>query len=161
MSMIYRKTVKGQTEVETRAHRLPPRLRAALIIIDGRRPSDELLKLMPTGAAEALAQLHAEGFIEETAVPAPVTAPAPLTPLPTQPGALPGGTVTVNFEQRRRDAVRALADLVGPMGEALALKMERARNASELRPYVETAVQVIANTRGRQAAVDFARRFGD
>ena len=37
MSTIFRKTAKGTSEVETRANRLPPRLRAALILVDGRQ----------------------------------------------------------------------------------------------------------------------------
>lgn len=157
MSIVYRKTTKGQTEIETRAHRLPPRLRAALIVVDGKRSADELVKLIPTGAAEALAQLDAEGFIKEKAAPGfnAATAPAPLgSEVPvTAPAPL-------SFEQLRREAVRKLTELVGPMGEALAMKMERARSDAELQPLIDTARQVIANTRGNQAAADYGARFG-
>ena len=37
MSIIFRKTAKGISEIETREHRLTPRVRNALILVDGRR----------------------------------------------------------------------------------------------------------------------------
>ncbi len=46
MATIYRKTAKGHSEIETRAHRLAPRLRSALIMVDGRRSDDEVRKLI-------------------------------------------------------------------------------------------------------------------
>ena len=39
MSTVYRKTAKGQAEIDTRAYRLLPRLRQALILVDGRAPT--------------------------------------------------------------------------------------------------------------------------
>ncbi len=45
------------------------------------------------------------------------------------------------------------------MSEALAIKMERARNADELRTLAQTAQRIIGNARGGQAATDFASRF--
>ncbi len=65
------------------------------------------------------------------------------------------------FEATRADAVRAFTDLVGPMAEALAIRMERARSHDELRPLVQTAQSVIGNSRGAQAAADYrARVYG-
>jgi hypothetical protein len=57
--------------------------------------------------------------------------------------------------------VRNLTDLVGPIGEALSMRMERTRGADELRPLLAVALQVIANTRGRAAAAEFEARFSD
>ena len=37
MATVYRKTDKGRNEIETRANRLLPRLRSALIVVDGQR----------------------------------------------------------------------------------------------------------------------------
>ena len=66
MATIYRKTEKGRQEVDTRAHRLTPRLRAALILVDGQRSQAELVKLVPPNAAQ-FDTLVAEGFIEQVA----------------------------------------------------------------------------------------------
>ena len=74
MPTIYRKTPKGQAEVETRADRLPPRLRGALILVDGRRSEDDLTKLVPNDAAQVLRSPldgHARGVAGDAA---PVTA---------------------------------------------------------------------------------------
>ena len=156
MPHIHRKTAKGLAEIETRVHRLPPRLRSALILVDGKRSDDELAKLVlqdPEGTLKALLE---GGFIE----PSGELPPAERAPEPRPAPAAPAAPVPPSFEQTRRAAVRALTDLVGPMAEAVALRMEKARNPDELRPLLTLAMQVIANTRGRQMAADYGRRFG-
>jgi hypothetical protein len=158
MATTYRKSSKGAAEIETRAHRLSPRLRAALIVVDGRRNTHDLYKLIPQQAEETLAALLEQGFIEPVSEG---SASAPPTPAPTaapRPAARPAA---VDFETHRRDAVRRLTDQVGPMGEALAMRIERCRSAEELRPLIGLAAQVIANTRGRAAAADFTARFSE
>ena len=60
MSTIYRKTAKGHAEIETRALRLPPRLRGALIMVDGQRSVEDLAKLIPGDAVQTLEQLLAD-----------------------------------------------------------------------------------------------------
>jgi hypothetical protein len=63
------------------------------------------------------------------------------------------------FEALRADLVRSFTDSVGPMSDALAIKMERARSAGELLALAETAQRIIANARGGQAASDFGSKF--
>jgi hypothetical protein len=160
MATIYRKTAKAQEEIDTRAHRLVPRLRTALILVDGRRSDDELRKMIMLQADETLAALLAQGFIEvagevEAPRPRPAAPVAPAAGVPAPAVAAPSGKA---FEQQRREAVRAFTDLVGPMGEVLAMKMEKARSADELRPLLETARQIIANSRGGSSAAQFAER---
>ena len=167
MSIIYRKSAKGVAEIETRAHRLPPRLRSVLIIIDGKRSASELKGLILAQADETLASLLEQGFIEAVgsapaaparAFAAPMSAPPSASPSAPAPATRPAAA---DFDTRRRDMVRRLTDLVGPLGEALAMRMERTRNADELRPLLAVALQVISNTRGRAAAADFEARFSD
>lgn len=156
MVNFHRKTPKGLAEIETRANRLPPRLRSALILVDGKRSDDEVARMVLQDPDGTLKALEEGGFIEryEAAPAEPARAPLarPAPPAPTM--------AAPSFEQTRKEAVRALTDLVGPMAEAVALRMERARNADELRPLLTLAMQVIANTRGRQMSVDYGRRFG-
>jgi hypothetical protein len=160
MSIIYRKSAKGVAEIETRAHRLPPRLRSALIIIDGRRSASELKKLILAQADETLATLLEQGFIEAADTAAATPARPSATPTaPTSP--TPTARPAADFNARRQDMVRRLTDLVGPIGEALSMRMERTRSADELRPLLAVASQVIANTRGRAAATEFEARFSD
>jgi hypothetical protein len=156
MPTIFRKTAKGVTEIETRAHRLAPRMRSALIMVDGKRSDADLRPLIQQQPDETLAALAEQGFIEVlAAAPDAAQAPraAPAAAAPARPAA--------DFEARRRAAVRGLNDQLGPLAETLAIKIERARTADELRPLLATAVQVIGNARGRGAAADYAARFAD
>lgn len=154
MPLIYRKTAKGLSEIETRANRLPPRLRSALIVVDGKRNLAELrpLILQPD---ETLAALAEQGFIEAIRDAAPPPPPPAAAPAP----AASAGNAS-DFEQTRRAAVRALNDLLGPAAESLAIKMEKARNLGELTPLLTQGAQTVANMRGRGAAEAFAKRFG-
>jgi len=153
MATIFRKTVKGVDEIATRANRLVPRLRTALILVDGTRNEAELGKLIAQNADETLQELVRQGYIEATVeVPSkPVRAAAP----PTGHGELEGSS----FAKFRADAVRAFNDLTGPTGEALAIKMEKAATREQLGPLLQTAYQIIGNARGAQAALEFKARF--
>lgn len=163
MSTVYRKTAKGQSEIETRAHRLPPRLRGALILVDGRRSDEELAKLIPAEPQATLAHLLDEGFIEPvSATPAPaapVDRSTSVRPTERQASPPPAATREVPVEALRRDAVRFLNDQLGPAAEFLALRIERARSVSELRPLLATAVQTLRGARGAAVAETFAARF--
>jgi hypothetical protein len=166
MAIIYRKTAKGVAEIETRAHRLTPRMRSALIFVDGKRSDAELATMIQQQATETLHALAGQGFIEVLAIGSATTAPAPVaaaTPRPSAPppaAAAPASPVP-DLQARRREAVRAVNDLLGPAGESAALRLERARNIDELRAALSTAVQTIGAARGRQAAEAFAARFND
>ncbi len=161
MPTLFRKTAKGQAEIETRAHRLSPRLRALLIMVDGKRDLAALSALVPQQADVAVAELLAQGFIEATgdntaATPTPAAAPAAAAPAAASASA-PGPAP--DFDKLRREAVRALTDIAGPAAETVALRMEKARNADELRPLIAQAAQTVANMRGRAAAEAYAARF--
>jgi hypothetical protein len=153
MATTYRKTPKGISEIETRAHRLSPRLRSALIMVDGKRSDDDLRPLLQQHTDEALLALVAEGFIEVVSVSDAARAAAPAG----APGtAAPYGPA---FEALRRDVVRHVNDQVGPMAESLAIRLERARSADEIRPLLETAWKLVGNVRGTEAAAAFRARF--
>ena len=166
MATIYRKTAKGHSEIETRAHRLSLRLRSALIMVDGRRSDDEVHKLMPQHAEDTLQQLVEQGFIEIIGITQdalPARAPAPMqpaaaTPAPAAALAVPPSMPPRDFATTRLQDVRLFTEMVGPMAEALAMKMERARSPDELVPLMQTAQRIIGNARGGAAAADYATR---
>lgn len=156
MATTYCKTSKGVTEIETRAFRLAPRLRSTLILLDGKRTLDELRGLITQGLDESLQALVDGGFIEPVAVPDPVrTAPRP-TPAPRP---APPEPASADFLAARREAVRTVNEQLGPVAETVAIKMERATHAAELRPLLATAAQLIFQVRGAQAAQAFRARF--
>ncbi len=156
MATIFRKTAKGVDEIATRAHRLVPRLRTALILVDGARSDAELAKLIPQNAGDTLQELIRDGYIEAAAVVEPPSKPAKTAPLPTTGH---GELDPTSFAKLRSEAVRAFNDLTGPTGEAFAIKMEKASSREQLGPMLQTAYQIIANARGAQAAIEFKARF--
>lgn len=170
MATIYRKTAKGQSEIETRAHHLTPRLRTPLIMIDGKRGDDELRKLIAGQPDQILQTLLEQGFIEVVAGGAAAARASSASPgadesRPPQsskpPSTLPQDSKppAMRFEDWRRLAVRSLTDQLGPAAEGVALKIERARNAEELRPLLVIARDILANARGADAAAAFNARF--
>ena len=165
MGIIYRKTAKGHGEIETRANRLSPRMRSTLILVNGIRTDDELRALIAQHCDETLAALLADGFIEAVgrseSPPVNAASPAPPRPAPVQPrSAAPAAPVKLpDHATLRREVVRALTDQLGPMGETLAIRIERSRDFAELKPLIEAAVQAIGNVRGSTAAAAFRSRF--
>ncbi|MCG3188285.1 MAG: hypothetical protein LKCHEGNO_00249 [Burkholderiaceae bacterium] len=153
MANIYRKTSKGAEEIATRAHRLSPRLRTALILIDGTRDENALRGLIAQNAAETLHDLASQGYIEVASVAEEARKPEKVAPAPAH------APEKVSFASFRGDAVRAFNDLTGPAGETLAIKMEKATSREQLAPLLQMAHQIIIGARGQQAANDFKARF--
>jgi hypothetical protein len=74
MPTLYRKTEKGSAEIATRINRLVPRLRGALILVDGRRSDIELCRMIPGQGDELLLTLLEAGYIEMVGVVVPMRA---------------------------------------------------------------------------------------
>jgi hypothetical protein len=162
MATIYRKTALGTAEIATRAHKLAPPLRSLLIVVDGQRSDAELRRMLPGLAHRGLEALVELDLVEAAGVTAPASAntSAPAQ-APSAPAAAPAPAPAADLPARRRTASRELTDAVGPHGEALAMRIERARTADDLRRLVGLATQAIMNMRGRVAADAFAARFVD
>ena len=142
--------------------RLPPRLRSALILVDGQRSDFELRELILQQPDETLRSLSEQGLIEVIGITQASCDAMPqvaATAAPTTAASAATSAPLRSFEAARADAVRAFTDLVGPMAEALAIRMERTRSHDELRPLVQTAQAVIGNSRGAQAAADYRARI--
>lgn len=157
MSIVYRKTAKGVAEIETRAHRLVPRQRGALILVDGKRSDDELAPLVGSDAAATLASLLGNGFIEVLATLAERAAEA--APDRVADRASDRRSSGRAFETLRRDAVRSLNDQLGPAGETVAIDLERAKTPAELQRLLLLSVKVLRDFRGVAVADAFAARF--
>lgn len=156
MATTYRKTPKGFAEVETRAHRLAPRIRNTLILLDGTRTLDDLRAMVSQGLDENIQVLLDGEFIEPALVPerhraSPRPEPPPAPKAPEAPSA--------DFLAVRREVVRTVNEQLGPVAEGVAIKMERAKSAAELQPLLVSAAQLIQTVRGAQAARAFRERF--
>lgn len=149
--MPYQKTAAGLNEIQSRQLGLRAELRRLLIMVDGKSPIAKFAPAFPTSDVEALArELASLGLIADPqAQPTPVVvaAPAAVASAPVAPvGSAAGdasaelGQPTVaQFNAARRAAVRFINDNLGPSGETLALKLERAADPDELRVAVKEA----------------------
>jgi hypothetical protein len=157
MSTVYRKTEKGQAEIDTRAFRLLPRLRQALILVDGRRTDAELGKLILAEPGVTLAALASQGFIEAVATNEPSRSAERGSTAAQGPAAAPSKAASP--DSLRREAVRYLNDKLGPAAEGIAIKLERAKTMADVRPLLVTAGQLVRSVRGAAAAEEFTARF--
>jgi hypothetical protein len=161
MATIYRKTDKGQAEIETRAHRLVPRLRTALILVDGKRSGDDLAGLIANEPAQTLQTLLEQGFIEAFEVAPSRSSAAPKPPPAEAPAEAPAAGDPRAFERRKRDAVRFLTEQVGPMAEAIGIRIEKTSDWTQLLPALQLGQQILTNTRGAGVAGEFGRLYID
>ncbi|MEO6410631.1 MAG: hypothetical protein ABIO45_18030 [Burkholderiaceae bacterium] len=169
MQLPYRKTARGQLEIDARVDRLAPRLRTTLILVDGKRDGAALARLCPGDCEAALATLLAGGYIESLAHAAPPGAgllPAAAAAAPALPAAKlvaqrsePTGLDPRALAQLRRDVVRHLIDRLGPMVEGLAMRIEKSANAEQLLPHLQRAYQLLRDQRGAAMADEFEQRF--
>ena len=175
MPIIFRKTAKGVAEVQSRAHRLPPRLRGMLILVDGKRDSDDLDRLVAQDAIDTLAALAEQGLIEavgETlAVAEPAAAYGPLaisasasTPalapaLAPTPVPAPAHPSTRELAALRRQVARALKEELGASARPLVKRIEGVRSAEDLKPLLSQSVKLVLAARGKTAADAFATRM--
>lgn len=135
---VYAKTEQGQHEVATRAHHLPARVRAMLIMVDGKHSVEQLLTghPAPEDALEQLRQLAEGGFIAATG-PAPAAAPA------------------VDVPEVRRLMVGLLIDLLGPEADAFAMRIEGIKGRDELLREAEKLHAMLETSLGREPAARF------
>lgn len=169
MATTYRKSAKGIAEIETRANKLVPRLRSALILVDGKRSDVDLRSLILLQPDETLLALAAQGFIEVVSVtdtrpkmqPNLQATPQPAAQAATASAAASPKPATGldDFVIFRREVVRMLNEQAGPSAEPMAIKLERTRSFDEIRPLLETTRQMIEIARGAQAAANFRTRF--
>jgi hypothetical protein len=164
MPIIFRKTAKGFAEIETRANRLVPRVRNTLILVDGKRDVEDLKLLVAQHTDEALRTLAELGFIEAVGETLGVAEPA--APFAVALALTPTAAVAVTAAAASASAVApspavavAFPPALGASAASLAIRIEKARSAEELKPLVSQAVQLVVAARGRNAADAFATRM--
>lgn len=153
MGTIYRKTEKGQAEIATRQFKLVPRLRSALILIDGKRNDEELRKLIAAQPEETLQALQDEGFIEVAVVTPDKPAARSAAAAAAAPAA--SGPEARTPEESRRRAVRWIADRMGPLGDMVNMRIEAAKSPDELQAALLSARNVIRDQLGAARALEF------
>lgn len=157
---VYFKTEAGMGEVKARAMGLRAELRRLLILIDGAAPVGRLAAFVRGSEIDFLiAELESMGLITSGAsggnVPTVTgTTVAPAATVPVDPNLEP---TAAQMMAVRRTAIRTLHDVLGPDADTLAVKVERCRDAQELR----IAITEIRLTLDRQLGVATGQRFLD
>jgi hypothetical protein len=162
--LVYTKTAKGVAEVAARGGTLSLAARRILIMVDGKRSVAELAPLARPGEIDGLiATLEAQGFIQRmqdstTATPrsldVPTVAGIEVHSLGTEPSE---ERTLLTLDEAKRRAVRALTDRLGPDAEIIAMRIEQARTADELRERIKEAERVVAGLLGQAAVGEFLR----
>ena len=162
----YRKSGKGAEAIASRLHGLPPRLRSLLIVVDGKKDGQDLLKFAANlGDANAMvADLIEGGFIEPVPGTETLVANAPeagSTPPQTAVTAAPAAAPTgIPLPQAKRLAVRLLVDLMGPMADDACIGIESAKNPEQFMSAVKKAHGLVQAFRGEDAASKFRDDVG-
>jgi hypothetical protein len=169
---IYRKTLKGQDEMTTRAYRLPARERSVLVLVDGKRNGTELIaKGIHFGDSEAfLGHLLESGFIEPIAPAEKIKAPAatasvlalvqpakPAAPLVAKVRSTTPASTNLSMALAVEFARHFLLNTLGPDADALTARIEASRSLPELLLALENsrdAVQVFAGKRKAESYWD-------
>jgi len=152
-NVIYHKSAKGAEAIATRQHGLSQKLRSMLIMIDGKRSVDDLLRISPMlgDTEQLLGQLLDQGFIE----PFAVAAPAPAATSAPAPLAAATGKQSGSLIEAQRFVVRRLTDILGPNAEELCLRIEAARNLHDFQTAVARAEGMLRQYVSSHTAAEF------
>lgn len=154
-SLVFHKTQAGANEIATPVHALPPKLRRALIMVDGAKTVAELSAMFRPGEAPAiLLELQAKGLVSLSGGEVAKAAEAPSAPDSA------AGLPRERFEEIRREAMREISHRLGPNGDALALKIERCATPQELRVALREAEKILASFLGAEYGRTFAQKVG-
>lgn len=138
LSAALTKTAKGHDEIASRRHRLPFRVRTMLIMVDGRRTGDELVRHSVFGAQaqEHLSTLLAERYVE------------PLT-------AIDEARALNDITLSKRYVVQMLHELLGADANAFVPIIEQATSAAQLLHSLEQLREPLITGAGQQKADEF------
>lgn len=152
-TLVFHKTALGAEEIGGATRTLAAKLRRALILVDGAKSVAELAPMFRQGEIDAiLEELQAGGYVSLAGGEVALSAPAAGEPAP------PNGLL--RFEQAKRAAMREVMDRLGPNGDTIAVKIERAGSPSELRSALVDAERLLSAYLGEAAARAFSQKIG-
>lgn len=163
--VIFRKTAKGSDAITTRQAGLSPRLRSALIMVDGKRSYGDLVSMVTVlGDPETLVkELESAGLIEivggsaqaNPGIPSAPVSGADATSLATAKTVPAALSVPPTLVGAKRFTARLLTELLGPMSEVLCVKIEAARDMADFITAVKRARDVVREVKGQAVATQF------
>lgn len=164
---IYDKTAKGREEIATRKYQLAPRLRTLLVLVDGHKPEEELLRnVAGLGlTAGAIQDLLAQEFIVLTTSYAALQEPAPAPqaeaeePAPAETTSLPTTSQVQQFQSVYDFYNKTIKSTMGLRGFTLQLKVEKAGSVDELRELRDSYLEAVQKAKGRDTAIQLAQQL--
>ncbi len=152
-SLVFHKTALGVAEIGGSGRTLAAKLRRALILVDGAKSVGDLAPMFRQGEIDAiLEELQAGGFVSLEGGAIAVAAPVADAPTPA--------SGELRFQEARRAAMREVMERLGPNGDSLAVRIERATNPPELRAALAEAERAFEAILGQAAARAFAQKIG-
>lgn len=144
----YHKSALGTEAMAQRHAVLTPKLRSMLILIDGKRRYEELVRLAAVlgDPPQLMAQLADHGFIE----------PLPGTAAPPAGTAPPQAKPAVTLQEAQRQAVRRLTDLLGPHADDLCMRIEATRSVPEFQAALKRAENLLRQVGSAERAARFS-----
>jgi hypothetical protein len=165
---LFQKTPLGVGEIKSRAMGLGPKTRQLLIVIDGHKTCQDLLRIMPQAELqEQLALLTAALLIERLDTTEHFYAPngnaSQSTFSPTFAPTQASQTLLdplIDMVTARSRISHALIDTMGPHGETLASRVEKAKDFQEIKELLATIAPAVEAFGGRSALQAFVQRVG-
>ena len=156
-SLVFHKTENGATEMATPALSLSPKMRRALILVDGVKSVAQLSPMFRPGEIEAiLAELQEKGLVTLAGGTLAAVSPDPAA------GARGAGSSVSqeNFKEVRQRAMHEISHRLGPNGDALAIRVERCKTPEELRVALREAETILTSFLGAEYGRSFAQKIG-
>lgn len=152
---IYDKTDKGREEIATRRFQLAPRLRTLLVLVDGHRSEEELLRnVAGIGLTEnALQELLEQGYILLATSYASLPEPEPEAVAPQPADQVQQFRSIYDFYNK------TIKSTMGLRGFPLQLKVEKAGSVDELRQLRDPYVEAVQKAKGRDTAALLAQQL--
>lgn len=163
-NIVFVKTEKGRSEIETRDHNINFKLRIALILVNGKSAVSEMLGKIPGDGIASLESLHRDGYIEVVGggnAASTVIAPAAaIAPQVSANNNAPAEKSEFNLETAKRQAVRMIESVLGPSGESMAMAIERCKSRDDFEKQAKRAVEIISQVGGPRKAQEFLTQTG-
>ena len=165
---IYRKSAKGLDEIQNRTHRLAPRLRQVLIMVNGKKALGALAAEASAlgDIAQYLTELEAQGFIEETSNDSASRNNAPVAPsmagsdTGTHAETAPLGSDRADFDTLRSYLAKSLLDNLGSFAAEKLDNLRRCKHMWQLQGQIEECAKAIESAAGKEKASQFVAGLG-
>lgn len=150
------KTQKGVREIETRENKLDHRLRALLIMVNGRATAGEIARKFEQlgDIGPMIDQLVAQGFVAEGAGEAAAPAAAPAAQPPAA-GAGTGATGPGDLKRAQVELCMHLRNVLGPDADLITGKIEACKTMAELRNYFGAQRETLNEWLGKTKSAAF------